>query len=101
MLLTAMPMWSSSGIRTGYRDYGLEDCALSARVVWGENLLGELGDELPGILLAGGDAGGVEFEELGVEPILAGAAHQFGAQHGVEAALPVLCAARGEVIAGT
>jgi hypothetical protein len=49
--------------------------------------------------LAGGDAGGVKLEDFRVEPILACAAHELGAEHGVEAALPVLGAARFEMIA--
>jgi len=53
-------------------------------------------DELPGILVAGGDAGGVELEHLRVEAVLTGAAHELGAEHGVEAALPMLRPAVGE-----
>src|ERR1700679_3195761 len=147
MLLTARPMWSSSGITTGYRSWELGAGSwelgagswelgasswelgggswelgagswelgagswelgagswelgwirLSAGVAWREDFLGELRDELPGVLLAGGDAGGVKFQHPCVEAVLAGSAHEFGAEHGVEAALPVLGAALGEVI---
>ena len=55
-------------------------------------------DELPGVLLAGGDARCVELEYGCVEAVAAGAAHELGAEHGVETALPVSGAAGFEAL---